>query len=162
MRKPNTFCSDCNKPLYRRPSELVKWKNVYCNKCQKSHMNNASKVKNDNQYINYITNWKAGLIDGMKGEYQISSHIVKYLREKYNNKCSRCGWNEVNLHTGKIPLETEHIDGDYRNNKEENLTILCPNCHSLTPTYKGANRGNGRKGRKKYADVVQGSTTPVL
>lgn len=34
------------------------------------------------------------------------------------------------------------------NNKEENLLLLCPNCHSLTSTYKGANKGNGRPGRK--------------
>ena len=38
----------------------------------------------------------------------------------------------------------QHIDGNSKNNKEENLTLLCPNCHSLTKTYKGANRGNGR------------------
>ena len=36
------------------------------------------------------------------------------------------------------------------NNKEENLILLCPNCHSLTQTYKGANRNHGRQGRKKY------------
>ena len=34
------------------------------------------------------------------------------------------------------------------NNKEENLTLLCPNCHSLTPTAKGANKGNGRYYRR--------------
>ena len=151
MRNPNTNCVDCGKPLYRRPCELAKWKKTYCKKCQKLHMNDAAKVKNDSHYINYIANWKAGLVDGMKGEYQISSHIVRYLREKFDNKCSKCGWNETNSYTGKIPLETEHIDGDYTNNKEENLDLLCPNCHSLTPTYKGANRGKGRKQRKKYA-----------
>ena len=154
MRNPNANCIDCGKPLYRRPSELIKWKRVYCMKCQKLHMNDAAKVKNDSQYINYIAKWKAGQVDGMKGKYQISSHIVRYLREKFGSKCSKCGWNEVNPYTGKIPLETEHIDGNFRNNKEENLDLLCPNCHSLTPTYKGANKGKGRKERKMYADIV--------
>ncbi len=32
----------------------------------------------------------------------------------------------------------------------KNLTLLCPNCHSLTKTYKGANKGGGRTYRKKY------------
>ena len=52
----------------------------------------------------------------------------------------------------KLLLEKlkEHIDGNYMNNKEENLILLCPNCHSLTQTYKGANRNHGRQGRKKY------------
>ena len=57
---------------------------------------------------------------------------------------------ETNKHTGNIPLEIEHKDGNYANNSEDNLELLCPNCHSLTATYKGANRGNGRKARNKY------------
>ena len=64
----------------------------------------------------------------------------------------------MNLFTKKIPLEVEHIDGNSQNNKEENLTLLCPSCHSLTKTYKGANKGKGRKHRRsrylKNADVV--------
>ena len=68
---------------------------------------------------------------------------------KFDNKCSNCGWNEINIYTNNIPLEVEHIDGNSKNNKEENLTLLCPNCHSLTETYKGANRGNGRYNRRQ-------------
>lgn len=70
--------------------------------------------------------------------------------EKYQCKCSICGWCEENPYSHTIPLEVEHIDGNFQNNKEDNLTILCPNCHSLTSTYKGANKGNGRNIRKKY------------
>lgn len=44
-----------------------------------------------------------------------------------------------------MPLEVEHIDGDSTNNKEYNLTLLCPNCHSLTKTYRGLNKGNGTR-----------------
>ncbi len=65
--------------------------------------------------------------------------------EKYNNRCAKCGWSERNPFTNVIPLEIEHIDGDATNNKEENLTLLCPNCHSLTPTYRGANKGHGTR-----------------
>ena len=59
-------------------------------------------------------------------------------------------WSKKNEYTGNIPLEIEHIDGNYLNNSENNLILLCPNCHSLTSTYKGANK-NGRKSRKKYS-----------
>ena len=60
-----------------------------------------------------------------------------------------CGWGEENPKTNKVPIELEHIDGNSNNNELSNLKLLCPNCHSLTPTYKGANRGNGRYERKE-------------
>lgn len=47
-------------------------------------------------------------------------------------------------------IENILIDGNYKNNREENLILLCPNCHSLTSTYKGANMNYGRKQRRKY------------
>lgn len=159
MRNPNTFCKDCQKPVYRRPSELKKWDNVYCSVCKKSHMKEFAISGNDVRYVRYIKMWKNGKISGMKGKYSISNHIKRYLFKKYDNKCCKCSWSEINKFTNKIPLEIEHIDGDFTNNKEENLLLLCPNCHSLTPTYKGANRGNGRKERNvcRYSSVGQSS-----
>lgn len=50
----------------------------------------------------------------------------------------------MNPFTNTLPLEIDHIDGNSENNSEENLRLICPNCHSLTETYRGANRGNGR------------------
>ena len=126
------FCLNCNTQILNNRK--------YCsNKCQKEY-----------QYKKYIENWKNGLENGMRGSYQISMHIKTYLFDKYNNKCSLCGWGEINPYTKNIPLEIEHIDGNYRNNVENNLTLLCPNCHSLTSTYKGANLEHGRKSRSKY------------
>lgn len=120
----------------------IKRRNKYCSiNCQKEY-----------EYKTYIEQWKNSKVDGLRGDYQISMHIKTYLFEKYQNKCAICGWGELNQYTGKIPLEVEHIDGNYKNNNEENLVLLCPNCHSLTSTYKGANLNNGRKARKKYSN----------
>lgn len=128
------YCINCNKPINKRAK--------YCSiKCQKEY-----------QYKSYINKWKKDEVDGMRGEYQISLYIKTYLFNKYKNKCARCGWGELNRYTKNIPLEIEHIDGNYKNNNEENLILLCPNCHSLTSTYKGANLNKGRKLRKKYAN----------
>lgn len=54
------------------------------------------------------------------------------------NRCEECNCNEWN----NKPLEChlDHIDGDSSNHKWENLKILCPNCHSQTPTYAGKNK----------------------
>jgi 5-methylcytosine-specific restriction endonuclease McrA len=40
---------------------------------------------------------------------------------------------------GPIPLELDHVDGNRLNNNLSNLRLLCPNCHALTPTYRGKN-----------------------
>lgn len=68
--------------------------------------------------------------------YQNSSYI-KRCCFKYNllqEKCYACGigptWN------GKpLTLQLDHIDGNRYNNDLDNLQILCPNCHSQTPTF---------------------------
>lgn len=103
-----------------------------------------AKLGNDSKYLIYIDRWKNGLEDGMRGKTSISNHIRRCLFEKYESSCAECGWCKVNKYSGKIPLEIEHIDGNYLNNLEDNLVLLCPNCHSLTPTYRSLNKGKGR------------------
>ena len=104
----------------------------------------SRKCQNDYQYEQFIKRWRLGLEDGRSGKYETSNHIHRYIKEKFENKCTRCGWNEVHLITGNVPVQLEHRDGDFRNNRERNLTLLCPNCHSLTETYCALNKGKGR------------------
>lgn len=54
-------------------------------------------------------------------------------------ECELCGWAAV-APDGRIPLELDHINGKRRDNRLENLRILCPNCHSLQPTHRGRNK----------------------
>lgn len=55
--------------------------------------------------------------------------------------CEECGWKKVSQ-DGRLPLELDHINGDNKDNRIENLRVLCPNCHSLKPTHRGRNRKN--------------------
>ena len=127
------YCLNCGKVLSNRQTK-------YCsNICQA-----------DYQYKQYINRWKSGEETGLSGEYGISQHIRRYLIDKYSCKCQLCGWGETNPYTNTVPLEIHHIDGDYKNNNEDNLQLICPNCHSLTETYKSHNK-NGRKQRAKYS-----------
>jgi hypothetical protein len=130
----HTNCIHCGKDIYNKP-----YRTKYCStECQVKH-----------EQEEYIKRWKNGEETGLKGKYGVSAHIRHYLLEKHNYCCEKCGWGETNEFTGTIPLEIHHIDGDYTNNKEENLQVLCPNCHSLTETHKSHNK-KGRVGRKKY------------
>lgn len=48
--------------------------------------------------------------------------------------CEGCGLMEW---VGRpIMLEMDHIDGNKKNDVETNLRLLCPNCHSQTPTWR--------------------------
>jgi len=147
------FCSHSCSAIFNNKKRKVKKNCVGCGVeligSQKKFCSNS--CQRELEYNSFIKKWKNGGL--VKTKTKISGYIRRYLFKKYDNKCSKCGWNETNKFTGNIPIEVEHIDGNSENNKEENLTLLCPNCHSLTKTYKGANRGNGRHNRReRYKD----------
>lgn len=130
------ICKNCGKKFsfYKKQNN----KGVFCShECQL-----------DYRYKVFIEKWKNGTENGLKGEYQLSSYIKRYIFEKNNFSCEKCGCNLINPKSGNSILEIHHIDGDYSNNKEENLQLLCPNCHAMTDNYKH-NNTYGRKKRKK-------------
>ena len=115
------ICKNCGKEFNHRASSF----NKFCdNKCQQEY-----------EYKIYIEKWKKNEENGCKGACSVSGYVKRYLFEKNNNKCQKCGWGEMNPYTNTIPLHIHHIDGDCTNNSKENLELLCPNCHSLTENF---------------------------
>lgn len=95
---------------------------------------------------NNINDFLAG-----KNEKKHARVIRSYLLETREYKCEECENKEWNGQP--IPLQVEHIDGNWENNVPENLKLLCPNCHALTPTWGNRNKGNGRHYRRvRYAE----------
>jgi hypothetical protein len=124
-------CLQCQKPVLR----------FFCsNKCQQIF-----------RYSQRVNLWLEGKLSESP---TVLSHLARqWLIKTIGEKCSRCGWSERNEKTGKVPIEIDHIDGNSENNSPKNVRLLCPNCHSLTPTYKALNIGHGRKDRYKSKEI---------
>ena len=123
-------------------SKLIPNMNTYCdNNCQQLY-----------QKEKYIKEWKSGLQKGYRSEktYMLSRHVQSYLRDRCGNKCETCGWSQKNQYTNQVPLEIDHIDGDASNCVEANLRMICPNCHSLTPTFRNTGGRKSKRARQLF------------
>lgn len=120
------LCDCCNTPF------------VYSNKSQRYCSRKCFGIIKKN--ITTVRKFEKGLIDRRPT-------MKRILLDRHGHKCqdSRCGiemW-----HDQPVPLELDHIDGNAGNNMPDNVRLLCPNCHAMTPTSRGRNLGNGRKSR---------------
>lgn len=59
-----------------------------------------------------------------------------------DDRCERCGLTEW-LGEPLAP-QLHHVNGDKHDNRLENLSLLCPNCHALTENWGGRNRARTR------------------
>jgi 5-methylcytosine-specific restriction endonuclease McrA len=136
VKENENYCLECGSDIGYRGRKFCN------NKCQ-----GVYNSKNNPALIAWLRN--------PKSVNKLSQAVRQYLIIKENSKCSICSWGTINPHTHKIPLEVDHIDGNSENNTPENLRVICPNCHSLTSTYKGANKKSKREYRKKYCSNVR-------
>lgn len=72
------------------------------------------------------------------GQYARGSALKPHLIKDRGNKCEECGLSE--WRGEGLTIELHHKDGDRTNNELDNLQLLCPNCHSITKTWKGKNK----------------------
>lgn len=117
---------------------------LYCGKeltTEQRHNKYCSQeCANSAKYNNKINAWLSGEDSGRIADGTLSKTVRHFLLNRANNACELCGWNKINPTTQIVPLEIHHKDGNYLNNNIENLQVLCPNCHSLTPNYRSLNK----------------------
>lgn len=143
--KNTKYCSiECREKNYDTPVEKK------CKYCGKSFFGKKERVFCSNECCSAweteenIIKWKNGE-KTINPNYTFPSSIKNYLLNKTNYKCEECGFEGYNKKTGKTILQVHHIDGDSSNNKEENLQILCPNCHAMTENYMALNKGKSAR-----------------
>lgn len=87
---------------------------------------------------------------------EFSSLTYERLRKRVileqKSSCIKCGLDEWLKEP--IALEIDHKDGNNKNNSRDNVEALCPNCHAMTSTWRGRNKGNQRNRNKVSSDQI--------
>lgn len=96
------------------------------------HKNQAGKgVRKSNSGVNHGRKLE-DILEGKYPEYPIHNLKRRLLRSgRMEEKCCSCGMEERRVTDYTVPLLLDHIDGDRKNHKEENLRLLCFNCYYL-------------------------------
>ena len=144
-KRKQKFCGHSCRATYTNlaNSTTIVWKCEGCGKETESLPHKAKKYCNNicQRLFTKTDTW----LRLQRGEITDRGVIRATLKREIGAHCFECGLKEWCGHP--IPLEVDHIDGDAGNNKFTNLRLLCPNCHGLTSTWKGRNKGNGRAAR---------------
>lgn len=76
------------------------------------------------------------------GKRRTRTHLLRraLLEVGVPEECAECGIGPEWL--GRpMTLEVDHISGDWSDDRQENLRLMCPNCHATTNTWcRGGNR----------------------
>jgi hypothetical protein len=96
----------------------------------------ASWKGKDNPFLSKDPKYLLILSDkGTKSHY-LKMRLIRYGYKKHQcEKCQATSWQGQEL-----PIELHHINGNKKDNRLENLQILCPNCHAQTPNYTAKNK----------------------
>ena len=94
--------------------------------------------------------WSKGIIITPNEEVFVKDgcHSTAFVKKRIissslkDHKCEVCGITEWNGMV--LTLELDHINGSSNDHRLENLRFLCPNCHSLTETWRGRNTNSGK------------------
>jgi transposase len=76
------------------------------------------------------------LLSGPRNRRHLKRRLVQ--AGLLSDSCGECGI--ADWRGRALALELHHINGNGRDNRLENLALLCPNCHSQTDSWDGRNK----------------------
>lgn len=133
MKTIDYICQGCGKDCVR-PAKGNFFGKFCSNACQR-----------EKEYKNKVALWLCGSEVGWSGKARgLKPFVRRYLHSTRGTACSDCGWDKRHPTDGSILTEVDHVDGNAENCHPDNLKILCPNCHSLTPTFRARNQNSKR------------------
>lgn len=153
LKREQQYCSHSCRAKQINPTRAKIRHCLFCKKETKNYKFCNHSCQHEYSYTQFVSKWLDGKESGVRKQgLTYCSYIKRYLQETEGNKCKECGWCQIHNVTGKVPVQLDHINGNSEDNSRDNVRLLCPNCHSLTPTYGILNKGKGRKLR--YAPIV--------
>lgn len=125
------YCLECGKPIRKCQ--------VYCSQeCCIKH-------KKEENYKHYLEHQEE-----FTGNEITYAWLKPHILEEQDNHCAICGCEPI--HNGKeLHFIMDHIDGDAKNNRRDNLRMICPNCDSQLETFKSRNKGRSTRDYLPYA-----------
>jgi hypothetical protein len=145
-RNPNTNCTICKKAIYRRPSQIKATKGkIYCSLtcngiscrkekpcliCGKIILAGLNKKTCSRSCANKSREGIRYKIGRPRDKAELFRNLKLKLLKKKGKKCGRCTYNKYEI------LQVHHKDRNRKNNKLDNLELICPNCHYEEHFYK--------------------------
>ena len=77
---------------------------------------------------------------------------IRHFFNKLGNVCNCCGYEYTDPNSGKGPFELHHKDGNNCNWDENNVEVLCLNCHWKTPNWRFRGKKHSKKARKRISE----------
>jgi 5-methylcytosine-specific restriction endonuclease McrA len=159
-------CKACGRKIEKIGSQIVRSKNHYCSVVCKSRakikirscLGCGRKFKAARAHIRYCSRGcNLRILARARSDKSPSSKVVKLrLLDKFG-ACQRCGYFEV-----VAILEINHKDRNRKNKAEENLELLCPNCHTIEHLEAGDGQFFNNVGRGNAHFSVSSRSTSRL
>lgn len=96
--------------------------------------------------------WLLGADNASDPIREIQGWLVSWLKELVDYTCQECGRREFHPTDGLPCVQIDHINGNNKDHRPENLKALCVLCHWRTPTYCGRNKKKPLD--KQHEDVL--------
>lgn len=161
-RRPKTACPNCGNPVLTRGavhcsrtcSDVARRKPptpcLVCGSTQRDararrgpycsfRCFDEDRYQRTGSFAKWMARWLAGEISGTTPDGKPDHRVRQALVLSRGQRCEECGWDKVNPVSGRVPLHADHVHGDRTRNRPEDVRLLCPNCHALTPNYQHLN-----------------------